>query len=461
MRLLFVNAHERLFIEESHPRHHLAPVALGTAMGFATEAGFDVDFVETSTGEVKLRDLKRIFKKDSAEIVILHPTYELGPHIRDIVRLALCRDRKVFVAGGPATHRWRAILEETDAHGVITGEIDDTPSDIARALLEGLELDGIGNLAIRKGDSLVPATPRIRKRGLDSLPFPRHDLLTKPKYRFYYPLKNKGRLRMGYLMTSRGCPYSCVFCSEVERSSFGKGYEFHSPKRVTAELKQLAELGVTGAYFVDDLLSLQKKQLLELCRAIEDANTGISWCAQLRADDVDDEVAIALKNAGCASVACGIESGSDRMLKSMKKGSTVDGMFKGVQALKRAGVSVITYLIIGAPGETEEDRNLTLRLGEQMDADIVQIHIFASYPGTAANASRPDLGINGATKFSPASGRADEAELIRVQKAFYRRYYLRPDRLVHHAIQRIPRILSDPQAELGAAWRLFRHATMP
>jgi len=430
-------------------------------MGFATEAGYDVDFVETSTGEVDLDGLKRILRDDPSEVVILHPTYELGGHISEIVDAALVKDRKVFIAGGPATHSWKKLLENTGAHGVITGEIDEAPAEIAKAIGAGETLEGIGNLALRVGDELIPSKPRMRKGVLDALPFPRHDLLTKPKYRFYYPLKNRGRLRMGYLMTSRGCPYACVFCSEVERSSFGKGYQSHSPERVAAELQNLAELGVTGAYFVDDLLALKKDQLMALCAAIEAADTGISWCAQLRADDIDDEIASALKQAGCASVACGIESGSDRMLREMKKGATVDAMSKGVRSLKKAGISVITYLIIGAPGETVEDRDMTLRLGEQMGADIVQVHIFASYPGTAANEVRPDLGFNGATKFSPASGRADEQELIRVQKAFYRKFYLRPDRLIHHALQRIPRLIYDPQAELEAAWRLFRHAALP
>ena len=198
----------------------------------------------------------------------------------------------------------------------------------------------------------------------------------------------------------------------------------------------MARLGVTGVYFVDDLFSIRKEQLLELCKAIELADTGISWCAQLRADDVDDEVAKALKDAGCASVACGIESGSDRILKILRKGSTVDAMAKGVQSLKRAGICVVTYLIIGTPGETVEERNLTLSLGEKMDPDIVQIHIFASYPGTEASAVTPEFGTNGATKFRPSAGRADEDELLRVQKAFYRKFYLRPDRLLHHALQR-------------------------
>ena len=149
------------------------------------------------------------------------------------------------------------------------------------------------------------------------------------------------------------------------------------------------------------------------------------------------------------------------MLRAMKKGATAEAMAVGVRALKNAGLSVVTYLIIGAPGETEEDRNLTLQLGEDMDPDIVQIHIFASYPGTEAFQVRPDLGVNGATKFTPAGGRADEQDLIRIQKAFYRKFYLRSHRLVHHALQHIPRIISDPQGEISAAWRLFRHAASP
>jgi hypothetical protein len=119
---------------------------------------------------------------------------------------------------------------------------------------------------------------------------------------------------------------------------------------------------------------------------------------------------------------------------------------------------VVAYVIVGTPGERPEERDATLKLVQSLDASLVQVHIFASYPGTEAMELHPALGGDGATKFVPARSRADHDELLRIQRGFYRSYYLRPDRLVRHAWRRAPQVWANPRGELGMAWSLVRHA---
>jgi len=157
-------------------------------------------------------------------------------------------------------------------------------------------------------------------------------------------------------------------------------------------------------------------------------------------------------------VACGIESGSNRVLDLLRKATTVEAMQRGAQALKRAGIGLVAYVIIGVPGETAEEREATLRLAESMDANLVQVHVFVSYPGTQAMTEHPELGGAGATKFVPAPSRPDHQELLALQRQFYRRFYLSPGNLVRHTVNRFPQIMSNPRGELRNAWSLARHA---
>lgn len=464
MRVLFVNAHERLFETTNHPRHHLAPMDMGTAMGAATDAGHAVDFIETATGEIDASGLARRLESDPSELVVLRPSFEALPFVDGLIAAARPLERSVLLMGPPAAHGYRDLLSPqraTRVAGVAVGEADYVAAEVASALEEGRPVDGVAGLALANGAGPRVTAPRPMVRDLDTLPVPRHDLLVRPAYQFKYPLRPRGRLKMGYMLASRGCPYGCIFCSEVERASFGKPHRMHSPERVVTELRTLERLGVTGVYFEDDLLSLRRERLLDTCRAITASGVRISWCAQLRAGDIDDEMAEALAAAGCASVACGIESGSDRLLTFLKKGTTVEAMTRGVAALRRAGIEVVAYLIIGAPTETRGERQATLKLADQLDASIVQLHIFASYPGTEALARFPQLGAEGATKFIPARGRADQAELLDVQREFYRRFYLRPDRLAKLAWRRLPQLLSDPRGQVEAALELARYTARP
>jgi radical SAM superfamily enzyme YgiQ (UPF0313 family) len=457
--VLFVHLDERLFATaRAHPRHQVAPVAMAHAMGCATRDGHDVEFIETATGEVGEAELRRRLEGDRAELVVIQPTQEALPFVRDVVAMARPRERTVLLAGAPSAHASASLLARTGARAVALGEWDEAPGEVAVRLAAGGGLRGVPGLLLAAGDDVVRTAPRPIERDLDRLPPARHDLLLRYRYQFHYPLRPRGRLRMGYVLASRGCPYACVYCSEVERASVGKPYRTRSAARVVDELRGLAGLGATGVYFADDLFALDRARLLGLCGAIERARLGLSWSAQLRAGDIDDEAAEALARAGCASVACGIESGSDRVLEFLKKDAKVAGMRRGAAALRRAGVELVAFLIVGVPIERAEEREATLRLASELGASLVQLHIFASYPGTYAAQKFPELGTGGATKFAPTHSRADRDELLAVRRRFYLDFYLRPDRLVRHVVRRVPQVLSNPRGELGMAWRLARLA---
>lgn len=444
MKLQFLHLHPQPFEAAGHPRHNLAPVSLGTAMAYASAAGHDVAFTETATGEVDRAALTRTLQRGEFDLLVVQPTFEALPWVREVATLA---DRPTLLVGPPAVHR----ADELARDGVLcaTGGEDRLAADVADALGDA---DALAVLPGLHGNPA--ATPTV---DLDSLPLPRHDLLLQPKYRFYYPLKVRQRLRMGYLLGSRGCPYACTFCSEVERASFGKRYRTHSPARIAEEFATLESLGANGVYFTDDLFAQNKDRFLEVADALAAVRRSAAWCAQARAGDVDDDIAQALARAGCSSVACGIESGSDRVLELLRKGTTVDAMRRGVSALRRAGIDVVAYLILGTPGETAAERRATLELAESLDATLIQVHIFASYPGTEAERNHPALGGVGANKFQASPAHPDHDELVALQRRAYRSFYLRPRRLARHVLRRFDRLVADPADELRIGAGVLRH----
>ncbi|MBR56871.1 MAG: hypothetical protein CMH54_02310 [Myxococcales bacterium] len=458
MSVLFLNLEAPVFSDVPHPKHNLAPLDLGTAMASVSEQGHSVAFIETATGEINLETLTGRLRSDPAELVVIRPSFEALPHAPTIAAAACANERAILWVGPPASHAAEWLLSRCPSSLVSTGESDRVPLAVLQALHGKKERKEILGIAFRDGEHIVRTPPRPLEQNIDRLPIPRHDLLLQPNYRFHYPLKPKGALKMGYLLASRGCPYSCIFCSEVERASFGKPYRNHSAGRVASEMRLLSELGATGVYFEDDLFALDKPRFLDLAQAIQSSRGDLSWCAQVRASDIDDEIAQALKNAGCTSVACGIETGSDRLLKLLKKGTTTAANESGVRALNRAGIQVVAYLIIGIPEETAEDRRATLRLAEELKASMVQLHIFASYPGTQAMTNYPELGAQGGNKFIPAPTRSDRDDLLQLQRDFYRRFYLRPDRFVQHVWRRWPQLWANPGGEIRNAMHLVRHA---
>ena len=458
MKILFINLERSLFEDLPHPKHGLAPLDLGSAMQAATQAGHQVEFIETGTGQIKLHTLLQRVERDPAEMVVLKPDFESIQFASTLAAAARPSERHVLWFGPPASHSHQWLLNRVPQSYVAVDETDRIVAEMAEHARLGKDITRVPGIAYWRDGAVVRSQVRPLEQNLDTLPMPRHDLLINGGYNFHYPLKPKGRLKMGYLLSSRGCPYSCTFCSEVERASFGKRYRMHSPERMAYEFSELSQLGATGVYFEDDLFAIDKARFLEMTRAIETSRGDISWCAQVRAGDIDDEIAEALARSGCASVACGIESGSDRVLDLLRKATSVEAMQRGARALKRAGVGLVAYVIIGVPGESAEEREATLRLAESLEASLVQVHVFVSYPGTQAMVEHPELGGAGASKFVPSPSRPDHEELLALQRRFYRRFYLKPGNLMRHTVARFPQIMANPGGELRNAWSLAKHA---
>jgi len=262
---------------------------------------------------------------------------------------------------------------------------------------------------------------------LDKLPFPKHSFfLDNPKYNFYYPVNIKKKIKMGHIIASRGCPYSCLFCSPIERVSYEKKLRMRSAKNIVDEMQFLESQGVNVVYFRDDCFNANKKWVIDICNEIIKRKIRIKWVANCRPDNFDRKVLAKMKKAGCSTVCLGIESGSDRILSILNKGTSVKKIQKIVKLINEIGIWVVGFFIIGNPSETREEMEQTLKFSKKLLPEMIQLHFFTPYPGSMAF-KLYSYKLK-SSKFLPfkSLSQMNIEELENFQKHFYRKYYFSP-----------------------------------
>lgn len=220
---------------------------------------------------------------------------------------------------------------------------------------------------------------------LDALPLPARDLLPVD----WYVRHSRGGLRGSYqrnlsLLSSRGCRYRCAFCSEPAYTV--RGVRAHSPQYTVAEAEALLDrYPVPVLAFMDEMFTSLRDRALELadlwCQ--HGLHERVRFAVQARSDALDRELVTALKRAGCYHVELGVESGSDRILQVMRKGLTVAQSRETAGLLRTAGIRFQANIVLGTPGETEEELRASLALVEELQPDATSIVALLPLPGTA------------------------------------------------------------------------------
>lgn len=278
------------------------------------------------------------------------------------------------VMGGPhATFFPDQVLADGDVDLVALGEGEVTMVELARRLtrspvrrpvrerIRNNKLDDVRGLAFLKDGEVFLTPPRESATDLDVFPFPAYDAFDLAEYKSPEIPPEYQSLTGTHVMTSRGCPFHCEFCS-VHRFFKGK-WAFRSPGDVADELEALAaDRGVQHVYFSDDLFSLNPQRTIGICKEILDRKLDLVWMAETRVDCVDEEMLAWMRKAGCYRVYYGVESGSPRILKAINKGFTTAQVRRAFRMTHRAGMEPCCFLMVGNPGETPETIDETIEL---------------------------------------------------------------------------------------------------
>jgi len=232
--------------------------------------------------------------------------------------------------------------------------------------------------------------PLIKK--LDELPLPARHLLPMESYFKLNPEK------LAYVFTTRGCPFKCIFC---QKELTGRGFRVRSTQMIVDELEHVVKTYNPGVVlFVDEILTLRKKRIHEMCDEILRRGLKFEWIANTRADCVDYPLLKHMHRAGCRRIYYGWESGSQRMLDVLKKDLTPEVIIEAAKMTRRAGIWAKVYLIVGSPGETLQDIQETEKVLKLASPDLVRVSVFnpligtESWDGYLANIDLTDLSEN-------------------------------------------------------------------
>ncbi|RMD98293.1 MAG: radical SAM protein, partial [Calditrichaeota bacterium] len=285
----------------------------------------------------------------------------------------------VVVAGSDATDHQELYFEK-GADYVIIGESEQTLTELANYLLghSPAPLEQIAGLALKTGHTIHRTAPRGFIKNLDLLPMPAWDLIDIERYRQAW------RRKHGYysinLVTTRGCPFKCNWCA---KPIYGNRYNCRSPENVVEEMVWLKRhVQPDHIWFADDIFGLKPGWVEHFGELVEAAGVVIPYKIQARVDLLSEEVVQGLKKSGCKTVWVGAESGSQKILDAMEKGTTVEQIYAATRRLRRHGIEVCFFLQFGYPGESDEEIEKTLQMVRECQPDDIGISVSYPLPGT-------------------------------------------------------------------------------
>ena len=428
-----------------HSDHYITTpdLGLGYLASSLREAGHDVRILITTIG-MKEEAFQRFVEEGRFDVVgikILSFAMLQARNTIDIVR-RLSRRTLVVVGGHGVTASPEDIFHYLPkADYAVAGEGELVFNQLLDCVAEertGPEvLQGIPGLIWRQGES-VQVNPIGQVPDVNALPFPAWDLM-EPRDFPVTPLNGYSRrFPIANVMLSRGCPYRCTFC--------GQGSAPMRPRNadgVMTEIRLLVEKhGVREIQFYDSNLTHPKSNLRDVLQGIIDEKIGIVWNAAngLRVDHMDPELARLMKRSGCYQVGVGIESGSPKTLKRIKKGIRPEQVRTSVRMLRDAGIEVLGLFIIGFPDESREEIQETVDFALSLPITAGNFSILTPTPGTAIydevftdeeRLSIEELSSMTFSKYENNFSQLSSKELHKVQKSAFIRLHLRPVVLFH------------------------------
>jgi len=354
-----------VFIEPRSPDDHifsryglprLGILILGAIL---ENAGYYVKAFVEDVGEI---DLREVLKADLVGISTITST---APRAYEIAQLLKKRGMPVVMGGPHVTFMADEALHYSDF--VLRGEAEESILPFVQALESGQDIGKVLGLSFRIGDKFFHNPPAAACRELDRLPFPDFSLL-------------KGKLPdIRPVLTSRGCPFDCTFCSVTK--IFGRGYRYRSKESVLRELRQVEEGEVV--FFYDDNFTANPARTKDLLRMMIEERITPRWTAQVRMDAAQDEELLELmRESNCHYVYIGVESINPDTLREYKKHLTLAKIESGIQKFHEYGIRVHGMFVLGSDHDDVETIRNTAKFAKKNRIDTIQFMILTPMPGT-------------------------------------------------------------------------------
>ena len=333
----------------------------------------------------EFREILGKVKPDLVGITALSVQYGAAAKTARIVKQWQPRCPVVF-GGHHATYMPEESLQSCrDIDVVVLGEGELTFLELCRAYKQGSpDFSKIAGLAYRSVMGISCSPSRELIKSLDTVPFPRKDLVVFPER--YIPM------HFSSLILGRGCPWRCKFCSS--KKFWKRQTRMRSPQNCLDEIKMLMEkYKLNDFMFWDDAFTINRKIIMEFCRLVVEDGATFSFRTAPRADLVDDELIASLKKAGCIKLTLGVESGSPRVSRMIQKDIDFDLLRNAIKIMRKHKIAIGAFFMAGFPNETLDDMRMTFDLIKDLNVDEVAFNIFDPMPGSELYSTCIDLGM--------------------------------------------------------------------
>ncbi len=314
---------------------------------------------------------------------------------------------------------------------IVTGEGEFTSLEIIERLKTKKSLEGVLGVVYREGERIIKNPPRPLITDLDALPFPARELLGDSS-KYIPPPATYKRKPVAVLMTSRGCNRRCIYCFQIDKDR-KSGIRYRSVGNVLAEIELCIQQGYREIKFIDDTLAADYDRAMMLAKEIKARKLDFTWFASACVNQVDRPLLQAFKDAGCWAILFGAESGVQKNLNAIRKGTTLEQIRNAVRAAQDVGLRVNTPFLFGIPGETFEEGLRTIDFAIELNPDMANFHAITPFPGTylydnlekygTMSDELSDFTYQGAA-FIPYT--MTREEILRLRQIAFKRFYSRP-----------------------------------
>jgi radical SAM superfamily enzyme YgiQ (UPF0313 family) len=414
----------------------LPPLGLAYIAAVLKRASHKVTLIDANAlrmGPEQVLERVAALSPDVAGITCVTPLYPVVVH--------MCRSLKkrlpgvTVIVGGPQVTIMPELTMQNPAFDFgIAGEAEIAMPQLLDVLSGNGSPETIGGVLHRTGDTVL-SSGAAELMAIDEIPFPFRQGLPNERY---FDLTTESR-RVSSIMTARGCPYACSFC---ERYIRGGHYRMRSADNVVAELQELVDTyGCTEVVIYDDTFTANKRRTAEICELILERGLKFRWDCRTRVDCVEPGLLALMARAGCSRISYGVESASEDVREEFNKRITLEQVQQAFEWTRAAGIRILGYFMLGAPGETRESIERTLALSVTLNPDFAYYSIVVPYPGTDLYDRALERGLIGHDywrDFVESEGTLSEpvpmfehddvtrSYLLSTLRSAYFRFYLRP-----------------------------------
>lgn len=427
------------------------PLGLLYIASILEKEGISVRVIDSDIENYCLEDCLEYVKQVSPSIVGVTAMSTFVQTSAELLHRVKHYDKDIYcVMGGPhpTVLPEETLIKYPSVDVVVRGEGEFTTLELCKALLDDNDLSDIKGISYRENDEILHTPNRPAIKDLDVLPFPARHLLPIDKYKIDTVHGEYGITTS--ISTSRGCPYRCAFCGQP----FGRKLRYFSPDYVLSEIHDILSLGINHIDFVDDTLTVNRKRLETILDAIIEEGLALQLAGTTRVDCIDRELLQEMRRAGFVRVDFGVESGNQDVLDIIQKDITLEEARRAVRIAREVGLDVVTYFILGLPGDTRKTVEETISFACDLNADVASFAVHVPLPGTKTweMAKDNEYGLtmlvddlDGFGKHSQGANirvnDLSEQDLSQYHRKAYRRFYLRPRYMLH----RFFRIIRSPR----------------